>query len=67
MDLSKFTTEPSFKDLRFVLERVSSMTSKLRFFSPSSNEVRHTPFTEILAPFFRFLLKPFGKDISQER
>ena len=54
MDLAKYTTEPSFKDPRFVLERVSSMTSKLRFFLPSSNEVRHTPFTEILAPFFRF-------------
>ena len=38
--------------------------SNFSFFKPSSNEVRQTPSTETLAPFFRFLLKPFGGETS---
>jgi hypothetical protein len=40
------------------------MTSNFNLLIPLSNEVRHTPSTEMLAPFFKFLLKLFGGAIS---
>jgi len=51
---------------KLVLSNVSSMTSNLRFVIPLSFDVRQTPFTEMLAPFFKPLLKFFGVEIECE-
>ena len=66
MERSKLTLDDLPIFFRFVLIKVSSMTSNskrsvLPFFT-----VRQTPFTETLAPLDKFLAKPLGALMTKE-
>ena len=60
MERSRLTLHDLEIFFKFVFFNVSSITSNSKMSVLPFLTVRHTPFTETLAPFNKFLENPFG-------